>query len=126
MGRRGSAEREQFWRGVLRRQRKSGQSIRQFCLDNEITETAFYSWRRRLNPPGSRTRNISAVGPGVGEEAAAPTPFIPVNVQALTEPAGMIEVVHPRGHVVRVPESFDHGALERLLNVLDGAGRRRS
>ena len=123
MARRGSAERERYWRGILQRQGKSRQSIRQYCLENEITETAFYSWRRRLNPPGSRTRNMATVAPESRKATAEPTPFIPVNVQALTEPGGMIEVVHPRGHVVRVPESFDRGALERLLSVLDGAAR---
>lgn len=123
MGRRGSAERERYWRGVLQRQRKSGQSIRQFCLENELTETAFYSWRRRLKTPRSRARNTSTVASESRKGTAEPTPFIPVNIQALMEPGGMIEVVHPRGHVVRVPESFDRGSLERLLSVLDGAAR---
>ena len=30
-----------------------------------------------------------------------------------------IEVVHPRGHVIRVPAIFDPVALERILAVLD-------
>jgi hypothetical protein len=30
-----------------------------------------------------------------------------------------IEVVHPRGHVIRVPAIFDAVALQRLLAVLD-------
>jgi len=30
-----------------------------------------------------------------------------------------IEVVHPRGHVVRVPAIFDPGVLQRILAVLD-------
>lgn len=34
--------------------------------------------------------------------------------------AGPIEVVHPRGHVVRVPAVFDATALGRVLAAIDG------
>lgn len=34
--------------------------------------------------------------------------------------AGPIEVVHPRGHVVRVPAVFDAAALGRVLAAIDG------
>jgi hypothetical protein len=30
-----------------------------------------------------------------------------------------IEIVHPRGHVIRVPAIFDRVALNRILTVLD-------
>ena len=30
-----------------------------------------------------------------------------------------IEIVHPRGHVIRVPAVFDPVALTRILGVLD-------
>ena len=45
------------------------------------------------------------------------SPFLPVSLSlSLGVP---IEVVHPRGHVVRVPASFDPVALNRILAVLD-------
>jgi len=45
------------------------------------------------------------------------SPFLPVSLPlSLGVP---IEVVHPRGHVIRVPASFDPIALKRLLAVLD-------
>jgi hypothetical protein len=33
--------------------------------------------------------------------------------------AGPIEVVHPRGHVIRVPAIFDAAALSRILAAID-------
>jgi hypothetical protein len=33
--------------------------------------------------------------------------------------AGPIEVVHPRGHVIRVPAIFDPAALGRILAAID-------
>ncbi len=45
------------------------------------------------------------------------SPFLPVSLPlSLGVP---IEVVHPRGHVIRVPAVFDAVALQRLLAVLD-------
>jgi hypothetical protein len=34
---------------------------------------------------------------------------------------GPIEVVHPRGHVIRVPAVFDPAALSRVLSAIDAA-----
>jgi hypothetical protein len=31
----------------------------------------------------------------------------------------VIEVIHPRGHVVRIPAAFDRETLHRLFAVLD-------
>jgi hypothetical protein len=45
------------------------------------------------------------------------SPFLPVSLPlSLGVP---IEVVHPRGHVIRVPAIFDPVALKRILAVLD-------
>ena len=45
------------------------------------------------------------------------SPFVPVNLPlSLGSP---IEVVHPHGHVVRVPVIFDPVTLKRILAVLD-------
>jgi hypothetical protein len=45
------------------------------------------------------------------------SPFLPV---ALPFSVGVpIEVVHPRGHVIRIPAIFDEVALKRILAVLD-------
>jgi hypothetical protein len=41
-------EKEKFWREKLAEQKRSGQTIRQFCEQNELGEVQFYYWQRAL------------------------------------------------------------------------------
>ncbi len=56
--------REAYWRGVLRRQAASGQSVRGFCRLERLSEPSFYAWRRTL-------REREALIATIKEEAAA-------------------------------------------------------
>ena len=40
--------REARWRRIVDQHARSGLTIRQFCRDNDLTESAFYFWRREL------------------------------------------------------------------------------
>lgn len=44
-----SAAKEQYWREVIYGWRGSGGSVRQWCLQRQISEPSFYSWRRTLS-----------------------------------------------------------------------------
>jgi hypothetical protein len=50
---------------------------------------------------------------------AEATAFIPLKLPALLGLGNVIEVVLPRGHLVRVPAGFDGEALRRILELLD-------
>jgi hypothetical protein len=54
-------------------------------------------------------------GGGQGEDSA----FLPVGLSFSV--GGLIEVVHPRGHVIRVPAIFDPTALGRILATIDAS-----
>jgi hypothetical protein len=115
MARRGLEQREQYWRGVLERQRKSGQSIRAFCLANKIPQASFFNWRRKLTERQIDTaKTVNAES-----QRRDPLPFIPVKIQTLAGPGGVIELLHPRGCLLRVPGAFDPESLLRILRVLD-------
>ena len=124
---RSNSEKEAYWRSVLRRQRKSGLSVREFCAEEQLSSASFYRWKReiaesdhqavagkgRKDRKGARANRIAK-----REERAAA--FIPVR---LAGAAGrVLEVVHPRGHVVRVPAAFDEDSLRQVLDVLDQQG----
>ena len=53
---------ERFWRGVMRRQRRGGLSVREFCEREGLKEWSFHWWRRELDkrdreqPASSRDR----------------------------------------------------------------------
>jgi len=134
-------EKRSYWRGVLRRQRESGLSVRQFCADERLSDASFYRWKRKITGKDSRrasnseedgkSRPRAGASSGRGSQkrrqasrVAKPNgrtgAFIPVRLRATA--GGLLEVVHPLGHVVRVPAVFDAGSLRQVLDVLDHQG----
>ena len=116
------AAKERYWRGVIRRQGASGLGPKRFCAQEGISEHRFYWWRRTLRQRGRhRVRALQdgrAADSGCdhGSQGDA-SPFIPV---AFPFSVGTpIEVIHPRGHIIRVPAIFDPVTLKRILAVLD-------
>lgn len=106
-----SEEKLAYWRGVLERQRESGKNIRWFCREAGISEASFHSWKRKIVASGQDTQ------PPEGSAV-----FIPIRMSASAGSA--LELVHPRGHVLRVPAVFDEGSLHQVLNVLDRQGEK--
>jgi transposase-like protein len=97
-------QRETFWREVVAGHRKSGLSVRAFCRQRGLSEPNFYAWRRTLDERDRTTR-------------VQPAKFVPVEV--VSEP--MVEVVLPRGVVVRLPSSSEPTAIARLVTALESA-----
>lgn len=121
----GGGERERFWREALRRQRRSGLTIREFCRGEELAEPSFYWWRRELADRGrsSTPRRVAASSPrrprarGRGAAGKRPTSvarFVPVAV-APPSAAAAYELLLPGGVRVLV-----HGSAgeQRLVDVL--------
>jgi transposase-like protein len=52
--RHGDPQRRSYWEEVVRRWREGGQSVRAFCRAEELRESAFYFWRRKLARGGRR------------------------------------------------------------------------
>ena len=121
-------EKRAYWRDVLDRQRESGLSVRQFCREHQISEASFHSWKRKIaghdrdddasSESGDQKQPARRQVAKQTEDAAV---FIPVRVSAA---GSVLEIVHPRGHVLRVPAVFDAGALRQVLGVLDQQGDR--
>jgi transposase-like protein len=98
-------EPEQFWRELIDRQRRSGQSIAAFCRTHGISQPSFFSWRKRLRLYSD----------------APPSPFVPVQID-LASPlahAAPIEIVLRSGACVRVSHGCDRQMLETVLAVLE-------
>lgn len=100
---------ERFWREMLRRWRRDGGTVREFCAEHGLAEASFYGWRRTI---AERDRQAS-VEPGTGD---LPT-FVPLRVTP-TPPASALEVVVGQGHIIRVTPGFDAATLRSLLTVL--------
>ena len=64
-------QRRELWRKRIAEQESSGQSIRAYCGERELKESAFYGWRGRLRKQNTPVR-FALVESKPGEETAAP------------------------------------------------------
>ena len=123
---------ERYWRGVIRRFEASGLGVRRFCEREGLSEHRFYWWRRTLRQRDqgqARRPGRSGAGKPVRGKAGRPvggrdsqvedSAFLPVGLPFSV--GGPIEVVHPRGHVIRVPAIFEPAALGRILATIDAS-----
>ena len=119
-----SEEKRTYWRRMLERRAASGLSVRRFCREEQVSEASFHGWKRKL-AHGDRPAKKSSEKGGRKRPQAKPATkqtdnaavFIPVRVSPATnEP---VEIVHPRGHVVRLPATFNEISLRQVLNALD-------
>lgn len=44
------------WANILEKQQQNGLSIKQFCLNNNISYQTFYYWSKKLNQPEPETQ----------------------------------------------------------------------
>ena len=115
--RRRDEQKELFWRGVISEWRGSGQRIRQFCRERDLSEGLFYSWRREL------IRRDQALRPAAERRRPRPAarPFVEVCVPA-TLAGAVYEVVCCSGRIVRVSGLFDAQVVSQLVSVVESAG----
>jgi hypothetical protein len=142
---------ERHWREVLRRFAASDLGTRRFCAQERVSEHQFHWWRRRLrqsvqrplHPVASPSRGATSpsrdfaprrrlgaakrrsrlVAVNSLSNASNDAPASPFwSVSAPLTLSAPLEIVHPRGHVIRVPAQFDAAALARILAMLDRAG----
>ncbi len=89
---------------------ESGQTLTAFAITKSLDPQRLVRWRRIL----------SAMPAPLFEEIL-PSVIATANADALVakETPGRFEIVLASGRIVRVPESFDAGALRRLLAVVE-------
>lgn len=88
-------------RTVLAAQEASGLSVTAFAAREGLDPQRLYFWRRRL---------------GSSAEASEAPTFIEVRPAARRE---LVEIALRSGHVIRVAESIDPGALRRFVDALE-------
>ena len=98
-------------RAVLEKQASSGLTVREFAEREGLKPVRLQRWRERLGV-GTEQR-LAASAANMPEHAG----FVEVRAQRPSR----IELVLRTGHVLFVPDSFDAGALSRLLDVLERA-----
>jgi transposase-like protein len=97
-------------RAALAAMARSGLGLSAFAIEAGLDPQRLTRWRRQLAAPSPPTFEevMSVVSPEILETDAV--------AQGSDE---RFEIVLPSGRVVRVPASFEAGALRRLLAVVD-------
>jgi hypothetical protein len=91
-------QRRELWRQRIAEQETGGQSIRAYCRERELKESAFYGWRGRL-----RKQNT-------------PVRFALVETKPAVETLLPLELLLASGDRLRIPS--DAGTLKLVLAVL--------
>jgi hypothetical protein len=110
---------EKYWRRLHRQQRASGESAGRFCKRQRIPVHQFYWWQRTLR---ERDRQRETNKEAKHQQTEIDQAFMPVRLPLFA--AGPIEVVHPKGWVVRLADGFNPLALERVLDALEARASR--
>jgi hypothetical protein len=129
-------QRQSHWQEIVRRQGDSGQSVRAYCQQAGIEESAFYWWRRELvrrsQPISDRAASARKICHGGSNrstsqrplDAASQVGFLPVRVTADhdRETQRPIEIILGGDRVLRIPPGFDRQTLLNVLGVLEDRG----
>ena len=93
------------WRERIAEQERSGLSVKQFCKEREVSQYAFYTWRKRLRS------NNEPVRFALVERAAA-----------WREPATdlELELVLTTGERLRIGKQVDAATLRMVLSAVRG------
>jgi hypothetical protein len=122
-GSRQPSKAEQEWRNRIAQWRASGQSVRAFCAERQLSEPSFYSWRRTITSRDDAATPVPKPITTDRPESADRPAFVPVRVVAASptsgSAAGGLELILSAGHVVRITPGFDSATLRRLLAALE-------
>ena len=105
--------RERFWRAAVARQAKSGRTVRAFCREEKLQESAFYFWRRTIAERDAR-RSLTA----------APA-FVPVVLsdRGVTS-AAEIAIDLRGGRTLRISDSIPPDRLAAIVLALEATEAR--
>jgi hypothetical protein len=103
------SSKERFWRRLVRQWRRSGLSIRAFCVERQLSEPSFYAWRRTI-----------------AQRDAEAAHLVPVLVVPDEKPVAScdafgngLELLLGARRVLRIRPGFDGPTLRQLLALLE-------
>ena len=105
--RRSRAESSVYWRQQIADWKQSGQTIRSFCSQRNLTESQFHLWKRKLGVKPART----PAGRGKDRTPA----FVPVSVARLRGSPITLKI---HGATLRIEPGVDLELLRAVLQSL--------
>jgi hypothetical protein len=99
------------WQRRLERHQSSEASLDVFCLQEGISRSTFFRWKRRLNNGIPETMQADSVEPD--QNGSTHAVFLPVSLKK-----SRIEIELPNGGVVRLPVDVSRGVLLAVVRVV--------
>ena len=110
-----------YWQELIDQQRFGGLSVKQFCLEKNVSVASFYQWRRRLTSP-----NDIAVSPvSAPALSASSTGMIPIRLvpPPRPQPAPVaVQILTPNGYSLRIDSSTCPEQLQKILEAVQASG----
>jgi transposase-like protein len=106
-------DREEYWRGVLERQAKSGLGVADFCRQESVSAPSFYFWRRRLQEqeaPGNQQMSRAAT-------VVSSRQLLPVHLESAV-PSAAVRILLPQGIWLETSTRIDDRRLTDLLRAV--------
>jgi transposase-like protein len=117
-------EKEAYWREVVQRQAASGVSVRSFCRQQQLVESAFYAWRRTIAERDGQVPTRKPPPAKVHQPRPAPVAFVQAVVTDLPAREASIALELAGGRVLRLPASTSVERLAQLITALEAGGLR--
>lgn len=98
-----------YWQAVIHRWQQSGLSASQFCRIHQISDSGFYTWRKKLalTPPETTLNPAKATN----------APFIEVDMQHPT-PQSPLSLQLASGHTLYIAHPVNTDALIKVIHAL--------
>ena len=111
------AQREAFWRDVIRRWKSSGLTKTEFCDGESVSSASLHYWLKELRRRDGNRVWPQPTPPSTPAAPAKPS-FVPGRVVDRARPAEPIELV-VGSHTLRLRAGFDPEALRQVVRALE-------
>jgi len=98
------------WERRLKRHEVSETSLELFCLQEGVSRSTFYRWKRRLEE--GIPESLESDSAGSGESDSHESLFLPVSLKT-----SRVEIELPNGGVVRLPSDLGKDILVAVIRV---------
>lgn len=101
------------WMKLIQECQTSGMSVKSWCRQNNITESAYYYWLKQI-----RRKACAQHLPAAQPEKPNPVEFAKLRVQAGTSETGVAIIIHLPSATVKVKEGTSQKTIEAVLLAL--------
>lgn len=115
MARKADGKREQFWRKLIARRRRTGRSAAEVCWEAGVSTASFFLWQRKL-----RERDASATTTLTARSAGSPA-LVPVRIVDDRQPDDVAIIELAEGLRIHIRSGCDAATIRHLLAAATAA-----